>query len=440
MKGRTTTPLELYVERATDSLFGITFWSLSAIVGIVALIIAVREPIGAALTLLSSVVCTLILFSLLETFPSLIVPLGLDRTPYYAWKSCCLPDEVLIWRQRPFLHSTVRSFRGYLYSPLFGVDVAPLTVETRLDKDGFAHNSASPSFPDVAIIGDSFVADGVDERDSFGRRFEALSGLTVANLGVSGYGPFQYLEVLKRYGLSKKPKYAMFVFYAGNDIDNTHGYLDWRQTHSYGNVSLLYGSVYERFFAALSGIRYFNSQIRKNLTGAILASVSHEVPHSARPIHPNLAVVRLGNQTLKMLLVPENKVASTEALLSSSEWQAMKAILSEFKMQCLANRVVPIVVYVPTITSIYAEYATSESGEYWLRFRSDQIARKSITQRAMISLADELGIKLIDLTIPFEAAAASGKLLYQRFDTHWNSEGKAVAAEYVAKNLNKLTY
>ena len=434
------TPLEFYLESATGILFGITFWSLSVIVGIVALIIAVREPIGAALTFFSSVVCALTFFSLLETFPSLIVPLGLDRTPYYAWKSCCLPDEVLIWRQRPFLHSTVRSFRGYLYSPMFGVDVAPVTVETRLDKDGFSHNAASPSFPDVAIIGDSFVADGVDESDSFGRRFEALSGLTVANLGVSGYGPFQYLEVLKRYALSKKPKYAMFVFYAGNDIENTRGYLDWRRTHSYGNVSLLYGSLFERFLAALSGIRYFKSQIGSNLTGAILASASHDVPHSPRPIHPNLAVVRLGNTTVKMLLAPENKVVSTEALLSSSEWQALKVILSEFKMQCLANRLVPIVLYVPTITSIYAEYATNESGEYWLRFRRDQIARKTIIQGAMISLADELGFKFIDLTMPFEAAAAAGKLLYQRFDTHWNSEGKAVAAEYVAKNLNKLTH
>ena len=33
--------------------------------------------------------------------------------------------------------------------------------------------------------------------------WKRLSGLTVANLGMGGYGPFQYLEVLKRYGLRK---------------------------------------------------------------------------------------------------------------------------------------------------------------------------------------------------------------------------------------------
>jgi SGNH hydrolase-like domain, acetyltransferase AlgX len=50
-------------------------------------------------------------------------------------------------------------------------------------------------------------------------------------------------------------------------------------------------------------------------------------------------------------------------------------------------------------------------------------------------LAKQLNIPFIDLCPVFEASARDGKLLYYPFDTHWNSEGREVAAAFVAKTL-----
>src|SRR5262249_54586850 len=159
----------------------------------------------------------------IELAPSLIVRFGLDRIDYYAWKSCCVPDATALFKYRPLMDQVI-PFQGYMYSPVYGVNVPVMSVHLTTDKNGFIHNNQAPERPDIAVIGDSFVADALDESDTFGRRLERISGLRVANLGVAGYGPFQYLEVLKRYALPLKPKYAFFVFYAGNDIENTRAF------------------------------------------------------------------------------------------------------------------------------------------------------------------------------------------------------------------------
>ena len=62
------------------------------------------------------------------------------------------------------------------------------------------------------------------------------------NLGKSGYGPFQYLEVLKRFGLKYKPRYALFAFYEGNDILDIRNYRRWRAGQLTTGNSVFFGA------------------------------------------------------------------------------------------------------------------------------------------------------------------------------------------------------
>ena len=63
---------------------------------------------------------------------------------------------------------------------------------------------------------------------------------------------------------------------------------------------------------------------------------------------------------------------------------------------------------------------------------------KEIFQKSVFALAKELDIRLVDLSPPVECAAQGIKLLYLLSDTHWNSEGRQVAAAYVATILKNL--
>ena len=100
-----------------------------------------------------------------------------------------------------------------------------------------------------------------------------------------------------------------------------------------------------------------------------------------------------------------------------------------------ANGIVPVVVFIPTTTHIYADYSTAQSGANWLRLRDAQARGRANVEKSMILLTEELDLRLIDLVPAFDRAAAEGKLLYYPFDTHWNSEGRQVAAEVVAKAI-----
>jgi hypothetical protein len=48
-------------------------------------------------------------------------------------------------------------------------------------------------------------------------------------------------------------------------------------------------------------------------------------------------------------------------------------------------------------------------------------------------------MSLVDLSPFFEAAARRGKMLYYPMDTHWNSDGREVAAATIAKILTSTT-
>ena len=55
--------------------------------------------------------------------------------------------------------------------------------------------------------------------------------------------------------------------------------------------------------------------------------------------------------------------------------------------------------------------------------------------RRPCGLSTALNLELIDLSPAFESAAKDGRFLYYPFDTHWNSEGREVAAAFVVETL-----
>jgi len=384
------------------------------------------ELLGKALLTASSLFLThFLLFCLFERYPSLIRVVHLQHVSYYAIKSCCVSDDKLIFRERPASDKT--DYKGDRYSPLYMVDAPSIHTEWSSDKDGFRHNHPKES-SDVVLIGDSYIAFGENEADTFGRRLERLSGLSVQNFGVGGYGPFQYLEVLKRYGVSKKPKYALLCFYEGNDIRDIRGYLEWKRTGKY-NGRYFSQSFLRRYVTALADefiyIRYVSWT-----TIQLAANKSHP-----RNIHPDLAVVNLGNKTYELLFHYRSDPRPTYDIIRSTEGQELRKILAEFQNISVQNGIEPVIIYIPSTAHIYAQYSTDQSGENWLKIRQREIASKGNVEDAVGRMSKELHLRLASLTPVFEAAARDGKLLYYPFDTHWNSTGRQIASTFIASSI-----
>ena len=436
MPHRDITRLESYYYGADTRMILMTFRGLVAILLAFALL---NFPIGLVLASASLLVTSFILFSFFELFPSFIKPLHFDITGYYAYKASYLPDAKLAYIEKPFHTDVTHDFRGHAYSPLYGIDVKPTTVEWKTDGEGF-RNSRTLSSADIVVMGDSYIEYGDNEADTFGKRLERhLPRLTVANLGKAGYNPFQYLEVFKRYGLKKQPKYALFCFYEGNDINEMKQYLQWQRGDK--NASNLYYTMgsktfFQRYKIALQEILHLLRATAFNLIQLPLIKIL-DTQHYI--IHPDLALLRLPNGTYhKMLFIPRLSKASPEEMLRSDEWIALKNILMDFKNTSFQHDIVPIVLYIPTPTHIYASYSTKESGNNWLAELNEQVAAKENAHAALQNLVKQTGVPFISLVPVFERQAAAGRLLYYPMDSHWNSEGREVAAQFVADILNTI--
>jgi len=431
MEGRAATPLEAYYKKADRIIWLSALWVSTFLV----LTVLIRNPPGVLLMCLSLLFSSFLVFCLLELFPSLIRSFHLDSIrviPYYAVKAHFIADEILAFREKPHNRIEVHNFRGHGYSPQYGIDVVPRTVHWANDADGF-RNSRPTSFSDIVILGDSFIEYGFNEADIFPKRLEKkLPGLIVTNLGKGHYGPFQYLEVLKRYGIKKKPKYALFCFFEGNDIDDTEDYLAWkhRGEEKYADRYAWSSSkdFFRRYFAAVEGVVV---SIRR-ATWFAAERIFHKIRQDEGYIHRWTADLKIGNKKGKMIFYYRIETRPLDVLLNTKGWLGIKRALTEFKDISARNNIVPIIMYIPSATHIYAEYSTMQSGRDWLKRRDEEIAAKQNVETAMVSLAQELRLKLISLSPIFEAQARDGKLLYHSLDSHWNPDGRELAAEYVA--------
>ena len=136
-----------------------------------------------------------------------------------------------------------------------------------------------------------------------------------------------------------------------------------------------------------------------------------------------------------MVLTDWKPGGSAEQLLSAGEWQALHALLTEFQHLCQAYGILPVLLYIPTKSQVYAEDATARSGHHFLRAAARKRPVRTNMIEAISTLAQQVELPLINLLPHFERQAEAGKLLYYPFDTHWNTEGIQAAAEYIWHEL-----
>ena len=440
MQGRTTTPLERYYKVADQKLIT---WSIRVVLSWVVLLVVIKWPSKVMLACLSALFSTFLLFGLFELSPSLVKPLYLHTIPYYNFNYFYLPDDVSVYKRKPFQQIiSFPNFRGDLYSPAYGLSVPPIkSVDWVTDEDGFRNNPPKP-FSDVVVVGDSYLEDAIDDADAFPQRLEKhLDGVTVANLGVGGYGPIQYVEVLKRYGIKRKPKYALIVFFEGNDVDNTRTYLFWKEGkpggNSYARVydALSAETVLQKYRVAVEQtVTYVRERLWKQIW--LAAEVASRRRKADNSVHPDVAVVNLGDYSFRAVLpITETNLRSVHEMLETNEWRVIRDMLREFRDLAAAKHIVPVIVFVPTAATVYAPHSTAASGKNWLEIRDRKIATRRNTETVVRQFANELNIEFISLIPRFDLAAEGGKFLYYPLDSHWNSEGRELAASFVAQRL-----
>ena len=427
MSDKSATPLSVYVYSLDDRV-------LKLAVGLVVLAIALllsRNLLGIALALISILVTSVGAFLLLETFPPLASALHFNLIPYYRLRLDNVGDPELVFRGKPLTRSESPNFRGWAYSPKFGMEEPGATVIVDTDEAGFRNKPGLRS-ADVVILGSSFPSYGSSLDDTYAGRLERrLGGLATLNLGMGGYGPYEFVRVFQRYGLPKKPQFVIFTFNSC-DPEILRQHLTGQEPPRVTNLkTVFFGSFWSRWKLAAGQV----SQMAGNVLWTPLQS-GFKRAMSTSSIHPDVAVLRLpGDRTERIVFVTRHTGRSTEETLNSQTWQLFEEILLDFRALCERNQVIPILAYIPWSTEVYAEYSTLDSGANWLRARESMITTSEMDEKAARALASRVGIELVSFLPAFKEAARQGKLVYRRFDDHWSSEGAEIAAGVTAQVL-----
>ncbi len=368
---------------------------------------------------------SVLLFAILELFPGLLQHVDLSAIRYYELHTWYRPDPKLVFAGR---FGEVKRYegvlRGDLYDPQYGIEVPPVRFVETYTKQGFRANLSSPPW-DVVFIGDSYVWYGERDDLTLSEMVKQDSGLSTYNLSQPWYGPWQYVELLRRYAAEIRPRYAVFCWFDGNDLNDTREYEQWQLRGQYYDFAR--GGVVARY------VRVVNETF--DLLAPMFTGLRQAPTVSDRALgsttHPDLALVRLGDklETMRFGYLSSTRDATT--LLETEDWQRVKRAFESFAAVARANKILPVLLFIPDKWQIYAPYVSDTSGARVIENLSASLRFRSSSAEAISTLSRRVGIPVIDLSSVFAEDAAHGGLLYYAFDTHWNPRGRQIAARAI---------
>jgi lysophospholipase L1-like esterase len=124
-----------------------------------------------------------------------------------------------------------------VYDDRLGRRIDPSQPE--IDENGF-RNPGIPGAADIAVLGDSHTYGvNVKSEKSWPRQLADMSGMSVYNLGVGGYGTLQYYYLFDT-AAALKPKHIILALYPANDlndvcklIDESDYWKEWARARGY---------------------------------------------------------------------------------------------------------------------------------------------------------------------------------------------------------------
>ena len=338
---------------------------------------------------------------------------------------------------------------------------------TQMDQMGFC-NPVESSYDEPSIelisLGDSFIwCTAIDPRDTWTSKLSSLSGYSTYNLAAPGTGVHEYVQIFKRFGIEKSPRFVIINIYEGTDLRDASIYEAYVANGENGGnarddsdgepnrpTSLPYDPCLVFHAPAQSFIGRYSyaadvllvlaqntcNEVSKSVTPGSFFPDEYEFQGSElgyRLVYPDLTVeFNLKNVGAEELLYA-NQLRSQEVDL-----EILNEPLKAFVDLSREHGFVPIVTYTPSAYTAYADnvvfddLALSDIMPWFSRQQRDYFKNQG----------ESLGYVFLDLT-PFlqRAAQSTGgiqDLLYFRSNVHLTQGGHAIVAETINTALGLI--
>jgi hypothetical protein len=346
-------------------------------------------------------------------------------------------DGPALWLPEPYTPVSFPSSQG--------------TRSVRMDDQGFCNpprDSYQREGIDLLALGDSFTACVVlDAGQTWPSQLGLQTGLSVYNLGRAGVGLHEHLQILKRFGLAKRPRFAVLNFYEGNDLRDAQRYQEVAATRRAGGNSL--AVAHDRDEAAFDYQAVLDHAIGRRSYAANLVVVGlGEGYASLRKLVGRLAVDGPDDPAVEFrydlrfdgVRIPFNvdnddasEVRSARMLREGGiSLAAVDDALERYEALSRDHEFTPILAYSPSAYSAYADFVEFRDpalAELMPWFHAEQLAY-------LAGRARELGLVFIDLTPPLQRAARARQqrdLLYDPLNVHYTASANRVVAEELAR-------
>lgn len=332
---------------------------------------------------------------------------------------------------------------------ILGITIPPNTAG--FDEWGF-RNASIPNRADVVAVGDSHTFGNTARmNDAWPSVFARVTGQTVYNLGLGGYGPNQYYYLLTTRGLELHPIWVLCGLYMGDDFENafsmTYGLDHWAYLRSgqftnvdpniWGNTDPLPWHKDLRNWLSRNSLVY-----RLAVHGPLLGKAREEVQfnRAARGDDPVTTVLTVPDKHIKEAFRP----AAIAARLDQDSAPVQEGMRITFRLLRDMNAICQQrgcrfgVVVIPTKESVFSAYF-HDNPTIPLKGAVDKVLSNEQAARSkLFAELDRAGIPYVD-TLPALQAAAGGEL-YARTtnDMHPGKNGYRVIGEVAAAFLKHL--
>lgn len=334
--------------------------------------------------------------------------------------------------------------------PVLGAVPTPRTKANGFDAWGF-RNLRVPGAADIVAIGDSHTYGNTAAMgDSWPYVLGRLTGRTVYNMALGGYGPNQYIHLLKTRAFDLKPRMIICGLYMGDDFENafliTYGLDYWARLRELPAEKVSF-DIWEapaspswqkkgRLWLSRHSVFY-----QLVFHGPLLGRFQGEVQIKNAP--------QLYYDSATSLSVPEKNIL--EAFLpkgilrrldqsNPSVREGMRItfkLLKEMNEICRQNHVQFVVAVIPTKEMVFSDYLERNSALPLSEVLDKLLANERLARERTFAFLAGSNILFADVLPALRRSA--GQELYARTatDMHPNKNGYRVIAEAILEVLKK---
>jgi hypothetical protein len=349
---------------------------------------------------------------------------------------------------RLFLHSADFLAIEPVNDPVLGM-IPSTATRAGYDAWGF-RNPKVPEQADIVAVGDSHTYGNTAKmEDSWPIVLGRLTGKTVYNMGMGGYGPNQYFYLLKTKALTLKPKLILCGIWVGDDFENafqiTYGLDYWSSLRE----ASFEKANYRIWRTEASPVWHKRMRIWLSRHSVVYQLVFHGSLLGRLQGEAQIKVDPKVDSTVTSLIVPEKHILEAfrpEVDLRALDQQSPEIqegmrvtfkLLQQMKDLCDQNQIEFAVVVIPTKNTVFSPYLEKRPELALSDVLKKVTANELSAREKMFQYLKENNIRYID-TLPALQASVEHEL-YARTaaDMHPGRNGYRVIAEAVSQGLSQ---